>query len=241
MKALILNSGLGSRMNNLTSNMPKCMVNINDDYTILQRQLELLIKYDIKNIIITTGYKKDVLTNYINNNLKNLLLGVNLTLVHNDLYEDTNYIYSMYLANKYLDDDIILLHGDVVFEEKVLAELLRNDSSKMIVSSSVPLPKKDFKARIFDDKIVEISIDCFDNSLAAEPFYLYKMKDFKIWMNEIINFINIGNNKVYAENAFNSVSQAIDLKPLDIKDSLCMEVDCLDDLNIVKNKLERKV
>ena len=40
MKALILNSGMGSRMGVLTSEHPKCMTEISNRETILSRQLK---------------------------------------------------------------------------------------------------------------------------------------------------------------------------------------------------------
>ena len=42
MKALILNSGLGSRMGELTSDHPKCMTEISSKETILSRQLNMI-------------------------------------------------------------------------------------------------------------------------------------------------------------------------------------------------------
>ena len=46
MKALILNSGLGSRMGVLTSEHPKCMTEISPRETILSRQLRQLAEAD---------------------------------------------------------------------------------------------------------------------------------------------------------------------------------------------------
>jgi len=42
MKALILNSGLGSRMGEITKTHPKCMTEILEEETIVSRQLKLL-------------------------------------------------------------------------------------------------------------------------------------------------------------------------------------------------------
>ena len=56
MKALILNSGLGSRMGVLTSEHPKCMTEISTKETILSRQLRLLAEAGIEEVVITTGY-----------------------------------------------------------------------------------------------------------------------------------------------------------------------------------------
>ena len=55
MKALLLNSGLGSRMGALTKNQPKCMTELTDGETILSRQLRLLSDCGIQEAVITTG------------------------------------------------------------------------------------------------------------------------------------------------------------------------------------------
>ena len=44
MKALILNSGMGSRMGDLTNEHPKCMTDISETETILSRQLRQIAK-----------------------------------------------------------------------------------------------------------------------------------------------------------------------------------------------------
>ena len=64
MIALLLNSGLGSRMGNLTEKHPKCMTEISEKDTILSRQLKLIKKYGITDVVITTGYLDRILTDY---------------------------------------------------------------------------------------------------------------------------------------------------------------------------------
>ena len=64
MKALILNSGTGSRMGILTSNHPKCMTEISNKETILSRQLKQLLEVGINEVVITTGPFDGVLVNY---------------------------------------------------------------------------------------------------------------------------------------------------------------------------------
>ncbi len=56
MKALILNSGMGTRMGELTSKYPKCMSELTIDETILGRQLSLLAAHGIHDVVITTGF-----------------------------------------------------------------------------------------------------------------------------------------------------------------------------------------
>ena len=64
MKALILNSGLGSRMGVLTSEHPKCMIEISARETILSHQLKLLVDAGIEEVVMTVGYYDNILVNY---------------------------------------------------------------------------------------------------------------------------------------------------------------------------------
>ncbi|MCC8052233.1 MAG: phosphocholine cytidylyltransferase family protein, partial [Clostridiales bacterium] len=51
MNALILNSGIGSRMGVLTSEHPKCMTEISRTETILSRQLTMLAQAGITEVV----------------------------------------------------------------------------------------------------------------------------------------------------------------------------------------------
>ena len=64
MKALILNSGMGSRMGVLTSEHPKCMTEVSSRETILSRQLRQLAEAGIREVVMTTGLFDSVLVNY---------------------------------------------------------------------------------------------------------------------------------------------------------------------------------
>lgn len=233
MKALILNSGMGKRMGDLTSEHPKCMTKIGKEETILSRQLEKLYQCGIKEVIITTGFFDKVLFEYCNS----LNLPVHYTFVMNPIYDQTNYIYSIYLAREHLDDDIILMHGDLVFDLDVLQLVLIQKRSCMAVSSTTPLPQKDFKAVIKNDLIKKIGIEYFNNAVSAQPLYKINKKDWKIWLNQIIEYCEAGKKSCYAENAFNEVSNRCHIYPIDCTDSLCVEIDTPEDLLFIKKKL----
>ncbi len=234
MKALILNSGLGSRMGDITNTHPKCMTEVDKDETIVSRQISLLRDCGIKDIVMTTGYFDEVLREYCNS----LYSDMNITYVINPKYRDTNYIYSIYCAKDELDDDIILIHGDLVFTKEILDKVINSNQSVMTVSSTLPLPEKDFKAVILDNRITKVGINFFDNALAAQPLYKINKNDWKVWLNNIINFCESDNYKCYAENAFNEVSDKCLIYPLDVKDELCSEIDNPEDLEKVSNLLK---
>ena len=233
MKALILNSGLGRRMGVLTSEHPKCMTVISASETILSRQLKLIAGTDIKEVVITTGYFDDVLINYC----RSLKLPLHFTFVNNPLYEETNYIYSIYCAREYLDDDILLMHGDLVFETSVLEDMLACSDSCLKVSTTAALPDKDFKAVVHNGRVEKVGVEFFDDAVEAQALYKLNKDDWKVWLDKIISFCESGSRECYAEKALNQVSDQCAIYAFDAKNRLCSEIDTLEDLRIVSEKL----
>lgn len=232
-KALILNSGIGKRMGSLTSEHPKCMTEIAIGETILSRQLKLLHQSGITEVVMTTGLFAQVLMEYCHS----LQLPLEYVFVNNPLYAQTNYIYSIYLAREYLDDGLLMLHGDLVFQLDVLQNALQQANSCMTVSSTLPLPDKDFKAVINQGLIVKIGIEFFAQALAAQPLYKLNKADWQVWLERIKEFCERKQVSCYAENAFNEISGRCRLYPLDFKDQLCNEIDTPEDWQMVKGRL----
>lgn len=234
MKALILNSGLGTRMGVLASEHPKCMTEICTGETILSRQLKELLYSGINEVVMTTGKYEDVLKEYVDN----LDLPLNINFVNNPKYASTNYIYSIWCARDYLHDDIILMHGDIVFENQVTDILMDFDGSCMKVSSTVPLPEKDFKAVIKNGEIQKVGIGFFDDAMEAQALYKLKRNDWEKWLEKIGEYCERGETGVYAENALNDLNGEAHIKALDLKDLLCAEIDNPEDLKNVSARFK---
>lgn len=234
MKALILNSGVGRRMGVLTSEHPKCMTEIAPGETILSRQLRLLARCGIREAVITTGLFDSVLRDYC----RSLELPLEISFVFNPDYAETNYIQSIRCAEPLLrGEDIVLMHGDLVFEQGVLGRVLASPVSCMTVSSTLPLPQKDFKAVVQDGRIMKVGIEFFDDALAAQPLYKLLRRDWLMWLDKICEFCDGGQRKCYAENAFNTISDECEVYAMDYKDKLCAEIDTPEDMEAVSRQL----
>ncbi|MDF3003979.1 MAG: phosphoenolpyruvate phosphomutase [Oscillospiraceae bacterium] len=236
MKALILNSGLGRRMGHLTEFHPKCMTEIAEKTTILSRQMLQLQKIGIKEVVITTGAFNEVLESYAGT------IGYegSISFVYNPDFATTNYIYSIFLARHLLNDDVVLMHGDLVFDDVVLRRVYDSKNSCMTVSSAVDLPEKDFKAVIINGLINKVGIEFFENAVAAQPLYKLKKQDWLLWLDEIEKFCHRGEINCYAENALNTITKSCRIYPIDVFNSLCNEVDTERDLEQIKAILEVK-
>lgn len=231
MKALILNSGLGKRMGSLTESAPKCMTQISENDSILSRQLKMLSTLGIKDVVMTTGYRNKDLEEYC----ESLQLPMNYQFVYNEDYETTNYIYSIYCArNELQNTDIMLLHGDLVFEFAILKEIVEAEESHLLISSTAEIPEKDFKAIIKNGKIDKVGIEFMNQSVAVQPLYKLNQEDWKIWLDEIVKYCENGKRTCYAENALNEVASYCNIKPFDIYNRFCAEIDNVHDWEKVK-------
>ena len=234
MKLIILNSGLGSRLKNLTKNNPKSLVQLDENQTIFSRAISILSKFNFNEVIITTGYLNNVLEDYA----KKMFPNLNFRFVHNPVYDKTNYIKSLDYIDSEFEEDIVLLHGDLVFSENVANKIINAKKTSVVIDSSIDIPKDDFKAKIDNNLVKYIGVDYFGNSaVACQPFYKLLAEDWKIWKNKIHEYCEKGNVDVYAENALNELTNEIQLNPLDIHGDLCSEVDTVEDLNNVKGIL----
>lgn len=233
MTALILNSGVGRRMGDVSLLQPKCMTRLCNGESLISRQLYQLESAGIKDVVITTGPFAEALQAHIQENVGNL----RVMFVPNPEYEKTNYIYSIFLARHLLVDDILLLHGDLVFDSNLLVELLRLGHSAVCVDSQKPLPQKDFKAVLLGSHVKKVGVDFFEYAVALQPLYMLLKRDWVVWLKEIESFVGKNITGVYAENALNQVGDICDINAFELDGRLCEEVDTLEDLARVDEML----
>lgn len=232
MKALILNSGRGERLRPLTENKPKPLIKIGNK-TLLKHQLDNLIECNIMDVIITTGPFENKIKKY----LKNEYPYLNVSYVKNPKYRTTNYIYSMWLTKELINDDVILLHGDLLFERKLLEKLINEKHANcVLVNREIKPPEKDFKAVIENDRVIKIGVEFSGkNAFFSAPLYKFSKSDCLYWLDEIEKFVKKGDLKIYAENVFNKISDKIILHPLYFTEEICMEIDTKEDLEIARS------
>lgn len=232
MKAILLNSGMGTRIAHITKDKPKCLIDLDESTTILSQQIRHFLDGGISEFLITTGHCAEILKEYFQKHFPQ----IKVNYVHNSLYTTTNYIYSLHLSRDFIDDDVILAHGDLVFEKEVLRRLLDcPDENCIPMNTTLPLPPSDFKGRIREGRVVEIGIDTFGpDCYFVPPLYKLSLPAFRLWLKGIESLILHKQYIVHAENALNRITGEVPLAPVRIDGLFCAEVDNQTDLDAVR-------
>ncbi|MGE5329448.1 MAG: sugar phosphate nucleotidyltransferase [Deltaproteobacteria bacterium] len=132
MKAVILAAGMGTRLRPMTENLPKGLIEVNGK-TLLEYSLDNLAFFGVKDIIIVTGYLENAIKQKIGENYK----GIKVEYVCNDYFAETGSMYSLSQIKNIINDDILLLESDLLYEKKAIGCLLESELKDAILMSDL--------------------------------------------------------------------------------------------------------
>jgi choline kinase len=121
--AVLLAAGEGRRLHPYTIDRPKCLVEVGGR-PLLARVLAALDGAGFDELVVVTGYREDVLADFLAGFLADFAGRMRITCVRNPDYATTNNAYSLWSARVAVPEDFVLLDGDLLFERRVLTRLL---------------------------------------------------------------------------------------------------------------------
>ena len=113
MKAIVLAAGQGTRLKKYTQNLPKGMLSFAGK-TIIERQIEVYKRCGINEIVVVRGFASDKITYS------------GIKYYTNENYANTNMVESLMAAKAEFNDDVIVSYSDILFEERLLKEMMKN-------------------------------------------------------------------------------------------------------------------
>lgn len=117
-----LAAGQGTRLRPITNDRPKPLVELGG-ISLLERNVKTFQSVGIDEQIVVTGYMKEKIEE------------LGYETVHNDEYDDTEMVYSLFCAeDRFPDDqDLIISYGDIIYDESVVEKLLDHDAPVSVV------------------------------------------------------------------------------------------------------------
>lgn len=134
MIGLVLAAGAGRRLRPYTDTLPKALVPVDGDTTILDLTLGNFAEIGLTEVAIIVGYKKEAV--YDRKAALEEKYGLKLTLIDNDKAEEWNNAYSLWCGRDAIKHTVILANGDTVHPVSVEKTLLaaRGEGKKIILA-----------------------------------------------------------------------------------------------------------
>jgi len=124
MIGLVLAAGAGRRLRPYTDTLPKALVPVDGETTIMDISLRNLAAAGLTDVTIVVGYRAGAVEE--RKAAFEEKYGVKITLVHNDKAEEWNNAYSLWLARDRFAEGALLVNGDTVHPVSVEHTLLNS-------------------------------------------------------------------------------------------------------------------
>lgn len=230
MNYVILAAGIGSRLYPYTKNFPKCLVNISENESILERCIRMIRKYDkASNIIVVTGFQKE----------KVIEKSKSCIHIHNPFYRVTNSIASLWFTkNEVLKskEDLVIINADIVFDD-ALAEIIcsKPKKSSIFYDSSIK-SVGDYNVRVCDSKIVVMGKELTEYDGEYAGISKIKNSDIKTTFEQIDDLVDNDLYDQWYENALVQLilNHKLDFYAQDISEHQWSEIDSINNLFKIK-------
>ncbi len=129
--AVILAAGLGSRLGQRTSSIPKGLLSVGG-MPLVERSVRLLKEFGIEKIYLGTGYLAEQYNVFAKQFSE-------VSCILSPLYETTSSMYTLYNMRSDLNEPFLLLESDLLYESRALSEILSVPAENVILASGPTL------------------------------------------------------------------------------------------------------
>ena len=143
MKAIIMAAGVGKRLQALNINKPKCLIKVGSE-TLIRRSVNLLINKGISDITVIVGFMAHLIRNELSNDV---------AYFENPDFHSTNSIKSLWYARDLLEDNVLLLNGDLYYEHSILDYAINQTNAVVMLADSTRINNADYRFGFIGDQI----------------------------------------------------------------------------------------
>jgi choline kinase len=170
MIGLVLAAGAGRRLHPLTHELPKTLLPVAGEKTILDIALSNLRDVGLTDVVLVTGFAAERIEERVPELERQY--GLKLHTVFNDKAEEWNNAYSLWLARKWFAEGVLLVNGDTVHPVSVEKSLLsaRGPDILLAVDDAKPLADEEMKVLRSEDGTLQRINKALDPASAAGEY-----------------------------------------------------------------------
>src|SRR3954464_8414384 len=168
---MVLAAGAGRRLESLTEDLPKTLLPVDGDRTILDIAIGNPARPGLEGVVVVTGYAADRIAE--RQAALEARHGVALELVFNPKAEEWNNAYSLWCAREHFADGVLLCNGDTVHPPEVEERLLdgRGDAELVLaLDDAKTLGAEEMKVLLGEDGLVRGINKAHDPAAAAGEY-----------------------------------------------------------------------
>jgi len=152
---MVLAAGAGSRLQPWTDTLPKTLLTVDGDRSILDVALANLKHVGLEQVVIVTGFAAERVAERVPTLERRH--GVRLELVFNPRAEEWNNAYSLWCARDAFGEGVLLVNGDTVHPSTVEESLLATRDMQLVIAidREKPLGKEEMKVHVSRDGLLE--------------------------------------------------------------------------------------
>jgi len=133
-KAIILSAGQGSRLLPLTRDIPKCLIEFNGR-SLISWQVAALVANGIKDIVVVTGFRTERVEDHALQLYRDT--GARIRTLFNPFFQVADNLGTCWIAREEMDRDFIILNGDTIVSDEIVAKLIEGASEPINVTVDV--------------------------------------------------------------------------------------------------------
>lgn len=235
MKAVILAAGRGTRLEPLTADIPKSLVEVGG-VTLLDRMMDRLEAVGVDSLVVVSGHGHDRVEAHLAASTRTLAAGAKV--VFNDKYAEWGNFYSLFVAQDMVwDHDFVALDGDVLLGPNVLPALMAAGGDLVLaVDRTATLGEEEMKVRLDDrGRAVELNKRMAPSAAAGEfiGIELVRAPMVPSVFGELRAMVDDQEHDEYYERAFERLmEQGTEVAIADVSGSVWCEIDDARDLEL---------
>jgi choline kinase len=151
---MVLAAGAGRRLQPLTDALPKTLLSVDGDRTILDVALGNLKHVGLEEVVVIAGFAAERVADRLPTLERRY--GLRLELVVNPKAEEWNNAYSLWCGREAFDEGVLLVNGDTVHPATVEERLLASRGADLVlaVDDEKPLGEEEMKVRLGPDGLL---------------------------------------------------------------------------------------
>jgi choline kinase len=242
-RAIILSAGQGRRLFPVTRELPKCLVPVDGERSVLEVQLRTLAAHGVREAIVMGGYGIDKVERFA---ALQAIPGMSVRVRYNPFFDQADNLITAWLASRDFEGDCILLNGDTLFEAEVAARLIASPPSPLtiVVNVKAGYDDDDMKVRVERGLVRAIGKDLEPATAQGEAIGMTLLRGdgagaIRDAFEQLVR--RFGQQRAYYTTAIGELARCGMVRACSMQGLWWGEIDSLEDLESVRKALSARV